>query len=241
MPRTSERGGPLTRRKISDVATMLFLERGFDTVTVADVARQAGVSSVTVFKHFPRKEDLLFDRVEDAVAILRAAVRDRGAGVDALTSLRDASFRLVDERHALSGVKAGSIPFYRTVAASPALIARAREIAAELERTLAADLEVDAEFDGDPTLFAALFIAQAFGIHMGFAEQASMLLVMMIASKGIAGVPRASHVLLALGLAWGLDRFIASHDGYRFFWHPALLRLSLFVCLFGAMALSLYW
>ncbi|WP_241472029.1 TetR/AcrR family transcriptional regulator [Mycolicibacterium neoaurum] len=159
MPRTSERGGPLTRRKISDVATVLFLERGFDTVTVADVARQAGVSSVTVFKHFPRKEDLLFDRVEDAVAILRAAVRDRGAGVDALTSLRDASFRLVDERHALSGVKAGSIPFYRTVAASPALIARAREIAAELEQTLAADLEVDAEFDGDPTLFAALFIA----------------------------------------------------------------------------------
>ena len=159
MPRTSERGGPLTRRRISDVATMLFLERGFDTVTVADVARQAGVSSVTVFKHFPRKEDLLFDRVEDAVAILRAAVRDRGSGVDALTSLRDASFRLVDERHALSGVKAGSIPFYRTVAASPALIARAREIAAELEQTLAADLEVDAEFDGDPTLFAALFIA----------------------------------------------------------------------------------
>ena len=159
MSRTSERGGPLTRRKISDVATVLFLERGFDTVTVADVARQAGVSSVTVFKHFPRKEDLLFDRVEDAVAILRAAVRDRGAGVDALTSLRDASFRLVDERHALSGVKAGSIPFYRTVAASPALIARAREIAAELEQTLAADLEVDAEFDGDPTLFAALFIA----------------------------------------------------------------------------------
>ena len=159
MPRTSERGGPLTRRKISDVATMLFLERGFDTVTVADVARQAGVSSVTVFKHFPRKEDLLFDRVEDAVALLRAAVRDRGAGVDALPSLRDASFRLVDERHALSGVKAGSIPFYRTVAASPALIARAREIAAELEQTLAADLEVDAGFDGDPTLFAALFIA----------------------------------------------------------------------------------
>ena len=159
MPRTSERGGPLTRRKISDVATMLFLERGFDTVTVADVARQAGVSSVTVFKHFPRKEDLLFDRVEDAVEILRAAVRERSAGVDALTSLRETAFRLVDERHALSGVKAGSIPFYRTVAGSPALIARAREIAAELEQTLAADLEVDAEFDGDPTLFAALFIA----------------------------------------------------------------------------------
>ena len=45
--------------------------------------------------------------------------------------------------------------------------------------------------------FAALFIAQAFGIEMTFAEQASMLLVMMIASKGIAGVPRASLVVVA--------------------------------------------
>lgn len=45
--------------------------------------------------------------------------------------------------------------------------------------------------------FAALFIAQAFGIHMGLAEQVSMLLVMMIASKGIAGVPRASLVVVA--------------------------------------------
>ncbi|WP_313741660.1 DUF1656 domain-containing protein [Pseudomonas sp.] len=46
--------------------------------------------------------------------------------------------------------------------------------------------------------------------------------------------------MLAAGLAWGLDRFIASVDGYRFFWHPALLRLSLFVCLFGALALTVY-
>ena len=45
--------------------------------------------------------------------------------------------------------------------------------------------------------FAALFIAQAFGIEMSFAEQVSMLLVMMIASKGIAGVPRASLVVVA--------------------------------------------
>lgn len=159
MPRTSERGGPETRRRISDVATRMFLDRGFDTVTVADVAREAGVSSVTVFKHFPRKEDLLFDREEDAVEILRSAVRDRSPGVDVLESLRRVAFRLLDDRHALSGVKDGSIPFFRTVAASPALIARAREIAAELERTLRELLEDDEEFDGDAALFAALVIA----------------------------------------------------------------------------------
>ncbi|MGE8131154.1 dicarboxylate/amino acid:cation symporter [Methylobacterium sp. NPDC080182] len=44
---------------------------------------------------------------------------------------------------------------------------------------------------------AALFIAQAFGIHMGFGEQLTMLLVMMVTSKGIAGVPRASLVVVA--------------------------------------------
>src|SRR3954454_4418432 len=100
MPRTGERGGPQTRAKISQVATRLFLERGFDAVTVADVAREAGVSSVTVFKHFPRKEDLLLDREVDAVELLRAAVQDRAPGADVLTALRDMAFHLVDTRHA---------------------------------------------------------------------------------------------------------------------------------------------
>ncbi len=171
MPRTSERGGPLTRRKISDVATAMFLDRGFDAVTVADVAREAGVSSVTVFKHFPRKEDLLFDREEDAVAILRSAVRDREPGVDVLTSLRHVAFQLVDDRHALSGVKEGAIPFFRTVAQSPALIARAREIAAELERTLAELLDDDPEFAGDSELFAALVIAGYSTVMTGTARR----------------------------------------------------------------------
>lgn len=171
MPRTSERGGPLTRRKISDVATRMFLDRGFDEVTVAQVAKEAGVSSVTVFKHFPRKEDLLFDRVEDAVAILRSAVRDRGAGVPVLTSLRDVAFRLVDERHALSGIKEGSIPFYRTVAGSPVLIARLREIAAELAQALRDALDADPDFTADAALFAALVIAGYSTILTATAQQ----------------------------------------------------------------------
>ncbi|WP_431277889.1 TetR/AcrR family transcriptional regulator [Leifsonia poae] len=159
MPRTSERGGPQTRARISEVATRLFLERGFDAVSVAEVAREAGVSSVTVFNHFPRKEDLLLDRTDDAVEFLRSAVRDHAQDVDVLASLRDASLRLVDERHALSGLKEGSIPFFRTVGSSPALIARAREIASDLQRILTEELDRDPTFDGDGMLFAALFIA----------------------------------------------------------------------------------
>jgi len=159
MPRTGERGGPQTRARISEVATRLFLERGFDTVTVAEVAREARVSSVTVFKHFPRKEDLLLDRELDAVKLLQSAVRDRAAGVDVLTSLRDVAMRLFDARHPLSGVNDGSVPFFRTVAASPALIARAREIASDLQATLAEELERDPAFEGDGALLAAFFIA----------------------------------------------------------------------------------
>ncbi|WNW13531.1 DUF1656 domain-containing protein [Pseudomonas sp. DTU_2021_1001937_2_SI_NGA_ILE_001] len=46
--------------------------------------------------------------------------------------------------------------------------------------------------------------------------------------------------VLAMILAWLLDRLLSGLDLYRLFWHPALLRLSLFACLFGALALPLY-
>jgi AcrR family transcriptional regulator len=159
MPRTGERGGPQTRARIREVANRLFLERGYDTVTVAEVAREAGVSSVTVFNHFPRKEDLFLDRTDDAVEFLRSAVRERDNGVDVLASLHEESVRLFDAHHPLSGVDERSTPFFRTVAESPALIARAREIASELQGILTNELENDPAFEGDATLFAALFIA----------------------------------------------------------------------------------
>jgi AcrR family transcriptional regulator len=157
MPRTSARGGPQTRARILSVATGLFLERGYDPVTVAEIAREAGVSSVTVFNHFPRKEDLFLDRVDDATEFLRAAVRDRAAGVDVLDSLREMTFRLADDAHPLSGLNERSVSFFRTVAGSPALIARARELGADLQQTLTEELTQT--FEGDAPLVAAFFIA----------------------------------------------------------------------------------
>ncbi|MFI7121819.1 TetR/AcrR family transcriptional regulator [Amycolatopsis sp. NPDC049868] len=159
MPRTSKRGGPQTRARILEVANRMFHERGYEAVTVAEIAREAGVSSVTVFNHFPRKEDLFMDRAADAVDLLRSASRDRAPGIDALTSLRDTSFRLLDTRHPLSGVSDRSVPFFRTVAESPTLVARARAIASELQTTLTDELDRDPAFEGDATLFAAFFIA----------------------------------------------------------------------------------
>jgi AcrR family transcriptional regulator len=159
VPRTSERGGPQTRARIREVANRLFIERGYDAVTVAEVAREAGVSSVTVFNHFPRKEDLFLDRTADAVEFLTSAVRGRVQGTDVLSSLQERSMRLFDDRNPLSGVDPRSTNFYRTVAGSPALLARAREIVSELQRTLTDELDADPGFDGDSRLLAALFLA----------------------------------------------------------------------------------
>ena len=171
MPRTGERGGPATRARIREVSNRMFIERGYDAVTVAEVAREAGVSSVTVFNHFPRKEDLFLDRTDEVVELLHSAVRERPAGVDVVTSLESQTTRLFNERHAFSGVDERSAGFFRTVAQSPALAARAREILSELQSTLTADLEQDADFDGDAPLFAALFLAGYSSVMVGTARR----------------------------------------------------------------------
>jgi AcrR family transcriptional regulator len=78
-----ERKKAETRQAISDVATRLFEARGFDAVTVAEIAAAANVSTKTVFNYFPAKEDLFFD-AEDAVrdALVAAAPDVRALMLD---------------------------------------------------------------------------------------------------------------------------------------------------------------
>ncbi|MET0861892.1 MAG: TetR/AcrR family transcriptional regulator [Microbacterium sp.] len=75
-----ERKKAATRKAISDVATLLFLERGFDNVSIREVADAADVSPTTVFAHFAQKEALVFDEDDEQRDRLVAAVRDRPAG-----------------------------------------------------------------------------------------------------------------------------------------------------------------
>lgn len=75
-----ERKKRRTRQYISDVATGLFLERGFDEVTVAEVAEAAEVSVNTVYNYFPAKEDLFLDRSKGVVDRLARYVRGRDPG-----------------------------------------------------------------------------------------------------------------------------------------------------------------
>jgi AcrR family transcriptional regulator len=70
------------RQLISDTATMMFLERGFDEVRVSEVAAACEVSEKTIYNYFPTKESLILDREEamarpSAEPSARAAPRSR--------------------------------------------------------------------------------------------------------------------------------------------------------------------
>jgi AcrR family transcriptional regulator len=71
-----ERKKRLMRQQLSDVATQMFMERGFDAVRVTEIAEACGVSEKTVFNYFPTKESLILDRLESTVASLKAGLAD---------------------------------------------------------------------------------------------------------------------------------------------------------------------
>jgi AcrR family transcriptional regulator len=80
----------LMRQQLSDAATLMFMERGFDAVRVAEVAAACGVSEKTVFNYFPTKESLILDRLEGTMAALRAGLADQGvAPVEAVLRILD--------------------------------------------------------------------------------------------------------------------------------------------------------
>jgi AcrR family transcriptional regulator len=124
-----ERKKQRTRELIADTARRLFVERGFDAVPVAEIAREAEVSEKTVFNYFPTKEDLVFWRLESFEDELLSSVRDR----DPSESIVDAFGRFVLERR---GLLASTDPeaterlaaITRMIVSSPALQKREREI-----------------------------------------------------------------------------------------------------------------
>ena len=202
MPRTAQRGGPQTRARIREVANGLFIEHGYDAVTVAEVARAAGVSSVTVFNHFPRKEDLFFDRDEEGREMLREALRQRDPGVTPIEALRLLAHRLAAERSPFAEFSVASQGFVDTIARSETLKARARAIRDEFAQVVAAALCAcagRAPEDVDARLAASLLLAtwttarlQAHQVFQqtGDAGQAKALFLAVV-DRGSAGVAAA--------------------------------------------------
>ncbi len=129
-----------TRRAISMAADHLFRERGFDHVTVDEIATAADVGRMTVFNHFARKEDMFFDRDEEGREVLREALRQRDPGVSPIETLRRLAHRLVAEQAPFVQFSAASQGFVQTVEGSETLKARARAIRDELAQVVAVAL-----------------------------------------------------------------------------------------------------
>lgn len=156
--RLRERKKAATRQRIADAATALFLERGFDQVTISEIADAADVSKVTVFNYFPRKEDIFFDRLPQAEQLFTTAIRDRASDESPLRALRRLLLDLAEQHHPLGGFRAQYRHFWQTVQDSPALRSRAREAVDELEHHLAGLLATYSD-DPHPRLTAALALA----------------------------------------------------------------------------------
>ncbi|GAA4900332.1 TetR/AcrR family transcriptional regulator [Streptomyces coeruleoprunus] len=152
-----ERKKRQTRQHISDVATDLFLERGFDAVTMAEIARVADVSVNTVYNYFPAKEDLFLDRGEGLVDRVSRWVRGRRGGESAADAVLRELREAVETLSHTVGLFEGYATFMRVVLEAHTLRSRLWQIRQEalldLERTMRD--EVGAE-DGDhvPALVA---------------------------------------------------------------------------------------
>jgi AcrR family transcriptional regulator len=141
-----ERKKQQTRELIAETARRLFSERGFEAVTVAEIARAADVSAQTVFNYFPTKEDLVYWRLESFEEELLGTIRDRAPG----ESVLDAFGRFVRRPRGMLGAydaeqRERLAALTRMIVSSPALLAREQQIFDGYTRDLAELLGGDVE------------------------------------------------------------------------------------------------
>src|SRR5690606_5804644 len=113
-------------RRLSDTAIGLFLERGYEQVTVADVAAAVDVSKPTLFRYFPAKEDLVLHRLADHVGEAGRVVAGRPAGQSPLEALRRHFLDGLDRRDPVTGLNDDPdvLAFHRLLYGTPSLVAR---------------------------------------------------------------------------------------------------------------------
>lgn len=158
-----ERKKQQTRQLIADTARRLFAERGFEQVSVAEVARAADVSEATVFNYFPTKEDLVYSGLEAFEDELLSAVRDRAPGETILQAFarfvtQPRGFLAANDDRAAARL----LEISRMIASSPALLAREQRIldryADSLADLIARETNASAD-DPRPAVTAAALLA----------------------------------------------------------------------------------
>jgi AcrR family transcriptional regulator len=198
-----ERRKQETRRAISDVATEMFVTRGFDEVTISQVAEAAGVSKMTVTNYFPRKEDLVFDRADAIVRHLADVVTTRRSGESMLAAIR----RDYAEAAARADVTLGlSTPqFARMITSSPALASRGLEMLYQREQALGDAIAAETGTDCPEQRLIAVLLCSVHRVLFAEASRRSM-----------AGEPREQTcAVLAEEAARAFDLLEPSLGSYR--------------------------
>ncbi|WP_189963703.1 TetR/AcrR family transcriptional regulator [Streptomyces violascens] len=181
-----------TRQRISDLATGLFLERGFEAVTIAEIAEVADVSVNTVYNYFPAKEDLFFDRSSGIVDRLSRWVRGRDEGESAAGAVLRELRAEVESVSPRVGLMEGYSRFMAVIHDSPALKARlwavGQEVLDNLDVTLREEVGAPPE-EALPSLVAG---------QIGWVHQAAMAAISreMMAGRDPKVVSREVLVLI---------------------------------------------
>ncbi|MEO3876649.1 TetR/AcrR family transcriptional regulator [Nonomuraea sp. B12E4] len=135
-----ERKKRQTRQRISDVAIGLFVERGFEHVTIAEVAAAAEVSVNTVYNYFQAKEDLVLPPEEASPRRLADIVRERAPGESAAGAVVARLRSEVRGRERQVGLSAGFGRVLEMMRAAPTLMARLEDLGHQMTDALAAVL-----------------------------------------------------------------------------------------------------
>jgi AcrR family transcriptional regulator len=136
-----ERKKEQTRAVIAHTAITLFLERGFEQVSIAEIAEAAGVAKQTVTNYFPNKEDLVISAQDGLIPDLAGAVRDRSPGESPVAALHRFVRAELDRRAEWTQLHDGVTPFARMGLASPTLTLAFVRLWGELEANLARAFE----------------------------------------------------------------------------------------------------
>jgi AcrR family transcriptional regulator len=164
-PGLRERKKQQTRRLLADTARQLFVDRGFDAVTIAEIAHAADVSEPTVHNYFPKKDDLVFSGLEGFEDELLTAIRERPAD----QTVFDAFATLVGEPGGLlaasdKNVARRLLEISQVINDSPALLAREQQILARYTDSLT-DLIADETRAGADDPRPAVTAAALIGVH----------------------------------------------------------------------------
>lgn len=168
-PGLRERKKQRTRAAISDAAISLFLEHGFQQVSVAQVAEAAEVSKRTLFAYFPAKEDLVVHRLADHETEIARVVRARPPGTAPLAAVREHFLEGLRARDPITGLNDHPqvLRITRMILDTPSLVARMERFRTGAEHALARALRETAD---TPELTARLGAVQIVAVHWALAQ-----------------------------------------------------------------------